>query len=57
MAVKELVMAMHKSEVNPRVRGLALEFFMEEVLRKLAEDGRVAFELRGGIKKWFTIGA
>ena len=56
VTVKELVMAMHGSEVNQGVRELALEPFMEEVLRKLAEDGRVAFEMRAGIKKWFTIG-
>ena len=56
VTVKELVMAMHGSEVNQGVRELALEPFMEEVLRKLAEDGTVAFEMRAGIKKWFTIG-
>ena len=36
------------------VRELALEPFVEEVLRKmeLAEDGRVACEMRVGMKKW-----
>ena len=57
VTVRELVMAMHGSEINQGVRELALEPFMEEVLRKLAEDGRVAFEMRAGIKKWFAIGA
>ena len=54
MTVKELVMAKHGSEGNQGVRELALEPFMEEVLGKLAEDGRVAFfEMRAGRKKWF----
>lgn len=55
VTVKKLVMAMHGSEVDKRVRELALEPFMDEVLRKLAEDGKVAFEIRGGVKKWFAV--
>lgn len=56
MTVKELVIAMHGAQVDQRVRELAIEPFMEEVLRKLAEDGRVGFEMRVGMKKWFAIG-
>lgn len=56
MTVKELVIAMYGSEMDQGVRELALEPFTEEVLRKLAEDGRVAFEMRAGMQKWFTIG-
>nr|POF02471.1 atrochrysone carboxyl acp thioesterase [Quercus suber] len=54
VTVKELVMAMHGSEVDDSVRELALEPFTDEVLRKLAEDGCVAFETRGGSprRKW-----
>ena len=55
MTVKDLVMAMYGSEVDQGVRELALEPFTEEVLRKLAEDGRVAFEMRAGLQKWFII--
>ncbi|TVY84594.1 Lactamase-like protein ptaB [Lachnellula suecica] len=55
VTVKELVTTMHGDEVDQAVRELALEPFMEEVLRKLAEDGRVAFEMRAGVKKWFAI--
>jgi glyoxylase-like metal-dependent hydrolase (beta-lactamase superfamily II) len=55
VTVGELVTAMHGSGVDKSVRELALEPFMDEVLRKLAEDGMVAFEIRGGIKKWFAI--
>ncbi|ORY69644.1 putative metallo-beta-lactamase domain protein [Pseudomassariella vexata] len=55
VTVGELVTAMHGTGVDTGVRELALEPFMEEVLRKLAEDGRVAFEVRGGVKKWFAL--
>lgn len=54
VTVKELVVRMHGTDVDAEVRELALEPFMEEVLRKLAEDGRVAFERRGREKKWFA---
>ncbi|KAJ9142484.1 putative Metallo-beta-lactamase domain protein [Pleurostoma richardsiae] len=53
--VKQLVTAMHGEGVDQNVRELALEPFIDEVLRKLAEDGRVAFEIRGGVKKWFAL--
>ena len=55
VTVKELVTAMHGDEINEQMREMALEPFMDEVLRKLAEDGRVAFEIRGGEKKWFRV--
>jgi len=53
--VPELVTAMHGEELDDQVRKMAIEPFTEEVLRKLAEDGKVAFELRGGQKKWYGI--
>ncbi|RYP41565.1 hypothetical protein DL767_000907 [Monosporascus sp. MG133] len=53
--VKELVSEMHGDKLDEQVRKLAIEPFTEEVLRKLAEDGRVAFEVRGGEKKWYCI--
>lgn len=55
VTVKELVTAMHGDEIDEQVREMALVPFMDEVLRKLAEDGRVAFEMRRGEKKWFGV--
>lgn len=55
VSVKQLVTEMHGDELDDQVRELAIEPFMEEVLRKLAEDGKVAFEVKGGEKKWFGI--
>ena len=55
VTVKELVTAMHGNGIDEQVRDMVLEPFMDEVLRKLAEEGRVAFEVRGGEKKWFGI--
>ena len=55
VTVGQLVTAIHGAELDERVREAALEPFMDEVLRKLAEDGSVAFEMRGGEKKWFAI--
>jgi glyoxylase-like metal-dependent hydrolase (beta-lactamase superfamily II) len=55
VTVKQLVTAMHGGALDSQVRDLAIEPFTEEILRKLAEDGRVAFELRRGEKRWFAI--
>jgi glyoxylase-like metal-dependent hydrolase (beta-lactamase superfamily II) len=55
VTVKQLVTAMHGDQLDDQVRQMAIEPFMEEVLGKLAEDGKVAFEIRGGEKKWFGI--
>lgn len=55
LTVKELVKSMHGEGIDEQVREMALEPFMDEVLRKLAEEGRVAFEMRGGQKKWFGV--
>lgn len=55
VTVKELVTTMYGEGMTDDVRQMAIEPFMEEVLRKLAEDGRVAFTVRGGVKKWFKI--
>ncbi|KAH6843301.1 metallo-beta-lactamase superfamily protein [Chaetomium sp. MPI-CAGE-AT-0009] len=56
VTVSQLVTAMH-GNMDPEVRKMAIEPFTEEVLRKLAEDGKVAFEVRRGEKKWFGIHA
>lgn len=55
LTVTELVSAIHGRGLDEEVRKLAVEPFIEEVLRKLAEDGAVAFRLRGGKKKWTTL--
>ena len=55
VTVKQLVTAMHGGSLDNEVRNLAIEPFTEEVLRKLAVDERVAFELRRGEKRWFAI--
>ncbi|KAK6858833.1 hypothetical protein PG995_004686 [Apiospora arundinis] len=51
LTVKELVTAVYGGQMATGVRELALEPFMDEVLRKLAEDGKVGFDMRGGVKK------
>lgn len=55
VTVQQLVAAMHGNELDDEVREMVIKPFTEEVLRKLAEDGRVAFEVRAGQKKWFGI--
>jgi glyoxylase-like metal-dependent hydrolase (beta-lactamase superfamily II) len=55
VTVKQLVTEMHGAELDPKMRELAIEPFTEEVLKKLAEDGRVAFEVRRGVRKWFVV--
>lgn len=55
LTVKELVTTVYGDQIDSGVRELALEPFMDEVLRKLAEDGMVGFEMRGGVKKWFAV--
>lgn len=53
--ISELLTTIHGHSVKQDVRVLALELFMEEVLKKLAEDGKVAFEIRQDTKRWFKI--
>ncbi|KAL8792409.1 MAG: hypothetical protein Q9195_005023 [Heterodermia aff. obscurata] len=55
VTVKSLVTAMHGDGMDSEVRELAIEPFMDEVLRKLAEDRKVAFEIRAREKKWYII--
>ncbi|EXJ89637.1 hypothetical protein A1O3_02704 [Capronia epimyces CBS 606.96] len=57
VTVKELVARMYGGGINSDVAELALEPFMDEVLRKLAADGKVAFEKRKGVKRWFELAA
>jgi glyoxylase-like metal-dependent hydrolase (beta-lactamase superfamily II) len=55
VTVKQLVTVMHGDELDPQVRKMAVEPLTEEVLKKLASDGKVAFEIRQKEKKWFAI--
>jgi hypothetical protein len=41
--------------LDEETRTLALEPFTAEVLRKLAGDGKVAFQMRGGKKQWYAL--
>lgn len=52
VTVKDLVTQIYGGSLDERTRTLALEPFIDEVLRKLAGDGRVAFQMRAGKKKW-----
>ncbi|KAM5483949.1 hypothetical protein MaudMau93_006145 [Microsporum audouinii] len=55
VTVSELVDAMHGTQIHEEVRRLALEPFVDEVLRKLAGDGKVAFRVTKGTKRWFAL--
>lgn len=55
--VKEIVTEIYGESVDESTRTLALEPFIDEVLRKLAGDSKVAFEMRGGKKKWYSVEA
>jgi glyoxylase-like metal-dependent hydrolase (beta-lactamase superfamily II) len=55
LTVKELVTIVHGEKMDSGIRELVLEPFMDEILRKLASDGRVGFEMRRGIKRWFSV--
>lgn len=53
--VQKLVMEMYGKTLDEETRTLALEPFTAEVLRKLAGDGKVAFQMRGGKKQWYAL--
>ncbi|KAK2594651.1 Atrochrysone carboxyl ACP thioesterase dmxR1 [Conoideocrella luteorostrata] len=53
--VKELVTAVYGDRIDKNIKELALEPFMDEVLRKLAGDGQVGFEIKTGVKRWFAL--
>ncbi|KAL6792622.1 beta-lactamase-like protein [Trichoderma afarasin] len=55
LSVPELVTAIYGSRVDADLREQALIPFIDEVCRKLAEDGMVGFQIRSGIKKWFAV--
>ncbi|KAL6702819.1 hypothetical protein ACN47E_000905 [Coniothyrium glycines] len=55
LLVRDIVNNIYGSSVDESTRTLALEPFIDEVLRKLAGDGKVGFEVRAGQKKWFLV--
>ncbi|KAJ5697003.1 metallo-beta-lactamase domain protein [Penicillium majusculum] len=55
VTVSELINTIHGPRVDEEVQKMVLEPFMEEVLRKLAEDGKVAFRVTKGVKTWFAL--
>lgn len=58
VVVGQVVSTMYGDAVDDSTRTLALEPFTDEVLRKLACDGKVGFEVRkGSSKKWYPVSA
>ncbi|OBT58816.1 hypothetical protein VE04_01362 [Pseudogymnoascus sp. 24MN13] len=55
VTTKDLVTEIYGESLDEDTRILALEPFIDEVLRKLANDCKVAFEMRRGKKKWFSV--
>lgn len=56
VSVERLVKEIY-GDTDQQIREQALEPFVDEVLRKLTEDEKVAFEMKNGVKKWFAIDA
>ncbi|KAF7176461.1 hypothetical protein CNMCM7691_002779 [Aspergillus felis] len=54
-SVGELIEAIHGEQLDEQVRKTVIAPFMDEVLRKLAEDGKVGFCVRKGQKRWFAL--
>ncbi|KAG5927476.1 hypothetical protein E4U53_002861 [Claviceps sorghi] len=55
IAVEDLVTEMYGESIDESTRTLALTPFTGEVLRKLAGDCKVAFEVRGGKRRWYSV--
>jgi glyoxylase-like metal-dependent hydrolase (beta-lactamase superfamily II) len=55
VTVQDLVNEIYGTSLDEQTRTLALEPFTDEVLRKLAGDGKVAFENRWGKKRWYAV--
>jgi glyoxylase-like metal-dependent hydrolase (beta-lactamase superfamily II) len=57
LTVSDLVIQIYGAGLNKETVKLALEPFIDQVLKKLANSGKVAFEKRRGVKKWFSLEA
>lgn len=55
ITLQHLVTEIYGRSLGEDTRTLALEPFIDEVLRKLAGDGKVAFEMRGSKRKWYSV--
>jgi glyoxylase-like metal-dependent hydrolase (beta-lactamase superfamily II) len=55
LSTKEVVMTVHGDKISDHLMENVLEPFIDEILRKLAEEGMVGFDMRGGVKKWFAV--
>ncbi|KAM3415773.1 hypothetical protein BST61_g9284 [Cercospora zeina] len=55
LSVGDLVTEMYGVAMDAKMRALVLEPLVDEILRKLAVDGRVRFESRCGLKRWFCL--
>jgi glyoxylase-like metal-dependent hydrolase (beta-lactamase superfamily II) len=55
VTVEEVVTEVYGTALDEQTRTMALEPFTDEVLRKLAGDGKVAFERKGGKKRWYSV--
>ncbi|KAI0439706.1 hydroxyacylglutathione hydrolase [Xylaria telfairii] len=53
VSIRQLASLMYGEGVSDEVRNQAVEPLTEEVLQKLAEDGKVGFEIRNGERMWF----
>lgn len=53
--MREIVTGIYGGSVDETTRDKALIPFIDEVLRKMAADDRVGFEIRAGQKKWYTV--
>ncbi|OGE53390.1 hypothetical protein PENARI_c008G08250 [Penicillium arizonense] len=55
VTVNELIDNIHGHQLDEQVRKNVVGPFIDEVLCKLAEDGKVGFCVRKGVKKWFAL--
>ena len=54
VVIEDVVTFIYGDSVDEATRRLALNPFIDEVLRKLAGDCKVGFEIRNGRKKWYS---
>ncbi|KAG6097275.1 hypothetical protein E4U14_007751 [Claviceps sp. LM454 group G7] len=55
ITVEDLVTEIYGESMDESTRTLALMPFTDEVLRKLAGDFKVAFEVRAGKRRWYSV--
>ncbi|CZT15482.1 related to metallo-beta-lactamase domain protein [Ramularia collo-cygni] len=56
-STSDVVAEIYGDSLDEQTRSMALVPFIDEVLQKLAGDGRVAFQMRGGAKTWYSVEA